>query len=196
MPDSQRGGLLSHASILTLSSYADRTSPVVRGAWILENILETPPDPPPPGVEALKGDGSEEPQTMRERFAIHRSQKSCAACHDIIDPLGFALERFDAIGRRRTEDNGLPIDSYGELADGTPFDDADSLQQALLKRPELFVTTLTEKLLTYALGRGVEYYDAPAIRKIVRDGREDDYTFSSLIQGIAQSPPFTMKTAQ
>jgi mono/diheme cytochrome c family protein len=196
MPDSQRGGLLSHASILTLSSYADRTSPVVRGAWILENILGTPPDPPPPGVEALKGNGSEEPQTMRERFAIHRSQKSCAACHDIIDPLGFALERFDAIGRRRTEDNGLPIDSYGELADGTPFDDADSLQQALLKRPELFVTTLTEKLLTYALGRGVEYYDAPAIRKIVRDGREDDYTFSSLIQGIAQSPPFTMKTAQ
>ena len=196
-PDSQRGGLLSHASILTLSSYADRTSPVIRGAWILENILGTPPDPPPPGVEALKDEGgSDEPQTMRERFAIHRAKKSCAACHDVIDPLGFALERFDAIGRRRTEDNGLPIDSYGELPDGTAFDDADSLQQALLKRPELFVTTLTEKLLTYALGRGVEYYDAPAVRKIVRGGREDDYTFSSLIQRIAQSPPFTMKTAQ
>lgn len=196
-PDSQRGGLLSQASILTLSSYADRTSPVVRGAWILENILGMPPNPPPPGVEALRDEGgSDEPQTMRERFAIHRAKKSCAACHDVIDPLGFALERFDAIGRRRAEDNGLPIDSYGELADGTSFDDADSLQQALLKQPELFVTTVTEKLLTYALGRGVEYYDAPAVRKIVRDGRKDDHAFSSLIQGIVQSPPFTMKTAQ
>jgi len=163
----------------------------------LENILGTPPNPPPPGVEALKEEGgTDEPQTMRERFALHRAKKSCAACHDVMDPLGFALERFDAIGRRRSEDNGLPIDSYGELPDGTPFDDADSLQQALLKRPELFVTTVTEKLLTYALGRGVEHYDAPTIRKIVRDGRGDNYTFSSLIQGIVQSPPFTMKTTQ
>lgn len=195
--DSHRGGLLSQASILTLSSYADRTSPVVRGAWILENILGTPPKPPPPGVEALDEEGgSDEPQTMRERFAFHRSKKSCATCHDVIDPLGFALERFDAIGRRRVEDNGLPIDSSGELPDGSSFDDADSLQQALLKRPELFATALTEKLLTYALGRGVEYYDAPAVRKIVRGGRESDFKFSSLIQGIVQSPPFTMKTVQ
>jgi hypothetical protein len=196
-PDSHRGGLLSQASILTLTSYSDRTSPVVRGAWILENILGTPPKPPPPGVEALKDEGgSDKVQTMRERFAVHRTKRSCAVCHDTIDPLGFALERFDAVGRRRAEDNGLPIDSTGVLADGASFDDANSLQQALLQRPELFVTTLTEKLLTYALGRGVEYYDAPAVRKIIREGREDHYTFSSLIQGIVQSPPFRMKTAQ
>ena len=196
-PDSHRGGLLSQASILTLSSYADRTSPVIRGKWILSNILGTPPNPPPPEVEALKEEGvSDEPQTMRERFAVHRSKKSCATCHDVLDPLGFALENFDAIGRWRIEDNGLPIDSYGELPDGSPFDDADSLQKALLKRPELFVTTLSEKLLTYALGRGVEHYDAPAVRKIVQDARVDNYAFSSIIQGIVKSDPFRMRTAQ
>jgi hypothetical protein len=163
----------------------------------LDNILGTPPNPQPSGVEALKEEGgSDEPQTMRERFAVHRAKKSCAACHDVMDPLGFALERFDAIGRRRSEDNGLPIDSFGELPDGSSFDDADSLQEALLKRPELFVSTMIEKLLIYALGRGVEHYDSPAVRKIVRDAREDNYAFSSIIHGIVKSTPFRMKTAQ
>jgi hypothetical protein len=196
-PASHRGGLLSQASILTLTSYADRTSPVVRGKWVLSNILGTPPKPPPPGVEALEEKGVlEEPQTLRERLAVHRSKTVCAGCHNEMDPLGFALEQFDAIGRWRIEDNGLPIDSHGVLPDGSSFDGVHSLQNAILRRPELFVATLTEKLLTYALGRGVEYYDAPAVRQIIFEARNDDYAFSSIIQGIVKSAPFRMQTAQ
>jgi hypothetical protein len=189
-----RGGLLSHGSILTVTSYPNRTSPVVRGKWILENILGIPPKPPPPDVPELKENSdTQEFLTVRERLAEHRQNRSCARCHNLMDPVGFALENYDAIGRWRTVDDGIEIDASGSLLDGSRFDGANELQQALLNRPELFVRTVTEKLLTYALGRGLEYYDAPAIRKIVNDARRENYRFSALILGIVKSTPFQMR---
>lgn len=194
--DSERGGLLSHGSILTVTSYATRTSPVIRGKWILTNILGTPPAPPPPEVPQLKENtGTEKPLSMRERVAQHRANPVCAGCHNLMDPVGFALEKYDAIGRWRTAEGGAPVDASGTLPDGSKFDGAADLQQALLSRPELFVSTLSEKLLTYALGRGLEYYDAPAIRKIVRDASPNDYRFSSLVLGIVNSTPFQMRNS-
>ncbi len=196
-PESRRGGLLSQASILTLTPYPDRTSPVRRGAWILSNLLGTPPKPPPPGGEDLAENGFlDEPETVRERLAQHRDNPTCAVCHDAMDPLGFALEEFDAVGRWRKQENGQPIDSKGSLPDGSIFEDAASLQRALLRRPERFVKTMTEKLLTYALGRGLETADAPVVRQVVREARKGDYRFSSLIHGIVNSPPFKLRTAQ
>jgi mono/diheme cytochrome c family protein len=195
--DSPRGGLLGQGSILAVSSYATRTSPVLRGKWILDNILGTPPPPPPPNVPPLKTDNPEgKILTMRDRMAAHRANPACASCHQIMDPVGFSLENYDAIGRWRTDETGTPIDASGNLPDGVKFEGASGLRKALLSRPELFVTTMTEKLLTYGLGRGLEFYDAAAVRKIVRDAHSKDDRFSSLILGIVNSTPFQMRRSQ
>ena len=191
-----RRGLLGKGSLLTVTSYPHRTSPVVRGKWLLENVLGSPPPPPPPDVPTLtENDQSDEPpQSVRARLEAHRASPACAACHRVMDPLGFALENFDGIGRwRTTGEAGTPIDASGQLADGTLVDGPSSLAAALLRRPENFVTTVTDKLLTFALGRGVEYYDAPAVRRIVREAAAEDYRWSALIVGIARSVPFQMR---
>jgi len=195
--DGVRGGLLRQGSVLTVTSYATRTSPVIRGKWILSNILGVPPPPPPPNVPVLKEKtGVGQPSSMRERMAEHRANPACAGCHKLMDPVGFAMESYDAVGRYRTSDEGKPLDVAGELPDGTKFNGVDGLQRALLARPELFVSTLGEKLLTYAIGRGVEDYDAPSIRKVVRDSAAKDYKFSSLVLGIVSSTPFQMRRSQ
>lgn len=192
-PEFNRGGILRHGSVLTVTSYATRTAPTIRGNWILENIVGTPPPPPPPDVPALEDKPLDINLSMRERLAEHRANPNCASCHDIMDPVGFALENFDAVGRWRSFDQGRPIDAAGGLPDGSEFSGVARLEEGLLERPELFVRTLSEKLLTYALGRGVESYDAPAIRQVVRDAKADDYTFSSIILGLVKSVPFQMR---
>lgn len=195
LDDDARRGLLGKGSILTVTSYATRTSPVLRGKWILTNILGTPTPPPPPNVPALK-ENSEggKPLSVRERMELHRSNAACAVCHKVMDPLGFSLEYFDGVGKwRTTSEAGTKIDASGVLADGSKVDDPVTLRQALLKHPEGFVRTFTEKLLTYALGRGVEYYDMPAVRAIVRDAAREDCRFSSIVLGIVKSTPFQMK---
>jgi hypothetical protein len=192
-PDRQRGGLLRQGSVLTVTSYATRTSPVLRGKWALENLLGTPPPPPPANVPSLKDNTVSASLPIRERLAEHRQSAACAACHRLIDPVGFALEQFDAVGRWRTMEEGRPIDAAGGLPDGSSFEGVAGLEAALLKRPELFVRTLTEKLFIFALGRAPEESDAPAIRKIVRDARAGRYRFSSLILGITTSTPFQMR---
>jgi mono/diheme cytochrome c family protein len=195
--NSVRGGLLGQGSILTLTSYADRTSPVIRGKWVLTNLLGSPPPNPPPNVPPLGANGSSgKVLTMRERMAAHRVNQPCAGCHRLMDPVGFSLENYDAVGRWRTREQDAPIDASGNLPDGSQFVGVSGLRQALLSRPELFVNTLTEKLLTYALGRGLESYDAAAVRKIVRDASNNDYRFSSLILGIVNSTPFEMRRSQ
>ena len=185
-----RGGLLRHGSVLSLTSYATRTSPVIRGHWILENILGTPPPPPPPNVPTLDDARIDENLPIREKLALHREKAACASCHELIDPVGFALENFDAVGRWRALDAGTPIDAGGSLPGGTEFEGVAGLEEGILSRPEFFVRTLTEKLLTYALGRGIEPYDDPAIRRIVRESAEEDYRFSNLILGVTSSEPF------
>jgi hypothetical protein len=194
---SNRGGLLGQGSILTVTSYPDRTSPVVRGKWILENLLGTPPPPPLPDVPPLKpASFATKVLSMRERISQHRNNPVCAGCHAMMDPLGLALENFDGIGKfRNLDESGAPIDASGALPDGTKFAGADGLKRALLGS-DRFVTTLTEKMLTYALGRGVDYYDAPAVRAIVRDAARNDYRFASLIRGIVLSAPFQMRRSQ
>jgi hypothetical protein len=196
--DSPRRGILGHGSILTMTSHAIRTSPVFRGKWVLLNVLGTPPPEPPPNVPALVDKKTQaKVQTMRERMAQHRANPSCSTCHSLIDPAGFALENFDAIGRWRTVDESFnAIDASGALPDGTKFDGVQDLRAALTRRPERFVTTVTEKLLTYALGRGLEPYDMPAVRKIVKAAARDGYKFQTIIQGVAESYPFTMRRAQ
>jgi hypothetical protein len=192
-----RGGLLRQGSILIVTSYATRTSPVIRGKWVLENILGVPPPPPPPAVPPLKDNaGSTKALSVRERLALHRANMPCAGCHRLMDPVGFSLENYDAVGRWRTIEEAKPIDSTGGLPDGTTFQGVEGLQKALMTRPELFVSTFTEKLLTYALGRGVEYYDAPAVRQIVADAQTQDFRFSSVVLGIANSTPFQMRRSQ
>ncbi len=191
--DSVRGGLLRQGSVLTVTSYATRTSPVLRGKWILDNLLGTPPSPPPPNVPNLKENTIAANLSVRERLAEHRANAQCASCHNLIDPPGFALENFDAVGRWRTLEEGKPVDAAGGLPDGSAFDGVAGLEAGLLKRPELFASALTEKLLTFALGRGVEHYDAPGVRKIVRDAAKEDYRLSSIIVGLAKSTPFTMR---
>jgi hypothetical protein len=192
--ESPRGGLLGQASILAVTAYATRTSPVVRGKWILENLLGTPPPPPPANVPPLSEDKSDAVLSMRERMVEHRRNPVCASCHAIMDPVGLSLENFDAVGRWRTLTDGFaPIDASGSFPDGTTFDGVAGLKQAILGRSDQFVRTLTGKLLTYALGRAMEYYDAPAIRTIERTAARDDYRFSSLILGIVQSTPFQMR---
>ena len=196
--DPNRAGLLGHGSILTVTSYATRTSPVVRGKYLLDNILGAPPPPPPPDVPALEeaaGDGHE-PASIRELMAAHRRNPACAACHLRMDPLGFALENFDGIGRWREMDGATPIDASGVLPDGTAFDGPAEFRAALLDRRGQFVRTFTEKLLTYALGRPVRHHDVPAVRAILRKAAPADYRWSSLILGIVESPPFQMRRAR
>ena len=191
-----RGGLLRQGSILLVTSYATRTSPVIRGKWILDNVLGVPPPPPPANVPELEETGTgERARSMRERLAGHRANPACASCHRLMDPVGFAFENYDAVGRWRAADGGAAIDASGTLFDGSTFDGVGELQEALLARPELFVTTLAEKLLTFAIGRGVEYYDAPAIRRIVREAEPDDFRFSSLVLEVVNSMPFQMRKA-
>ena len=195
--NSHRGGLLRQGSILTVTSYADRTSPVNRGKWILGNLMGVAPPPPPNGVPKLpETHGVEQPVSMRERMAQHRADPVCAGCHKLMDPAGFAMENYDAVGRWRTQENGKVIDASGGLPDGSTFNGVDGLQKALMSHPEAFVGTMSEKLMTYSLGRGVTYADAPAIRKIVRDSREGGYRFSSLVLGIVNSTPFEMRRTQ
>jgi len=197
VPDEARRGLLGQGSILLVTSHADRTSPVVRGKWVLDNILGAPPPPPPGDVPPLKekeDDGR--PHTLRERMEEHRANPACAGCHKVMDPIGFALENFDAVGAWRDSDGSVPIDASGQLADGTKVNGVATLRAAVLKRPELFVDTMTEKLLTYALGRPLTYEDQPAIRAIVRGAGRDGNRFSALVSGIVNSTPFRMRRAQ
>jgi hypothetical protein len=194
--DDARRGLLGQGSILALTSHAERTSPVVRGKWILENILGSPVPPPPPDVPPLKGNQEgQKPRTMREQMAEHRANPVCASCHKAMDSIGFAMENFDAVGAWRSQDAGNRIDATGELSDGTHVDGVVTLRQALVSRPELFAGTMTEKLLIYALGRGLDYRDMPAARTILRDASRDNYRFSALILGVVHSTPFQMRTA-
>jgi len=197
LDDPARGGLLGHGSILTVTSYANRTSPVLRGKWVLENILGNPPPPPPADVPALEETTTGKQLTMREAMAQHRANPVCASCHQLMDPPGLALEPFDAIGRWRTPNQTQgDMDVNGVLPDGTTFEGPAGLKQALLAHPDRFVTTVTEKLLTYAIGRGVEYYDAPAVRAITREAATDDYRLTTLILGVVKSAPFRMRSTQ
>lgn len=189
----QRGGLLRQGSILTVTSYATRTSPVIRGHWILANIVGAPPPPPPPNVPSLDDNTVSATLPMRQRLAAHRENPACASCHNVMDPVGFALENFDAVGRWRRTEEHIPVDATGGLPDGSTFAGVAGLEQALLRRPELLAGTVTEKLLIFALGRGVGPHDAPAVRQIVRTAAADDYRFSSLILGIVNSTPFQMR---
>jgi len=192
-PGSRRGGLLRQGSILAVSSYATRTSPVLRGVWVLSNIVGAPPPPPLPNVPALDGNVPAN-LPVRERMAAHRASPVCASCHRTIDPVGFTLENFDAVGRwRENEGDSGSIDVSGTLPGLGNVNGVAGLEDALLQRPELFAATLTEKLLTFALGRGVEYYDAPAVRKILREAQPGGYHFSSLVLGIVHSVPFQMR---
>ena len=193
--DDARRGLLGQGSILAVTSHAERTSPVLRGKFVLENILGMPVPPPPPDVPLLKGNQEgEKPRTMREQMAEHRANAACASCHKVMDSIGFALENFDAVGAWRTQDAGLPIDASGELADGAKIDGVVALRNSILARPEVFVGTMTEKLLIYSLGRGLDYRDMPTVRAIVRDAGRNDYRFSTMILGVVHITPFQMRT--
>jgi hypothetical protein len=196
LKNSARWGLLGKGGVLMVTSYPNRTAPVLRGAWILERITGTPPAAPPPNVEALKDNkAGEKPLSMRELMAKHRAKPSCFSCHGVMDPLGFALENFDGVGKWRAKDRfvGTGIDSSGELPDGTIVNGPDDLRKALTAKPDQFVQTLTEKLMTYALGRAVEYRDMPTVRAIVRASANDDYRFSSLVMHIVNSEPFQLR---
>ena len=195
--DSPRRGILGHGSILTLTSHAIRTSPVLRGKWILDNVLGTPPPDPPANVPALNDQRTQAKRpTLRERMEEHRDNPACSACHAMIDPTGFALENFDAIGRwREVDESFYPIDPSGVLPDGRSFGSVGEMRDALASRPEQFVTTVTEKLMTYALGRGLDYYDMPTVRRIVREAAPD-YRIQSVILGIVTSDPFLMRRSQ
>ena len=191
-----RRGLLGQGSILSVTSYPTRTSPVLRGKWIMENLMGTPPPAPPPNVPALKDQAQGgKVLSIRQLMEEHRKNAPCSTCHKVMDPLGFALESFNAVGEYRTKDGSGPIDASGQLADGTKIDGVVGLREALLKHPDYFVGTLTEKMLTYALGRPLEYYDMPVVRGIVAGAAHNDYRFSSLITGIVKSQPFEMKKA-
>ena len=197
LTDDARKGILGKGGILMVTSYPNRTSPVQRGKWLLENLLGAPPPPPPPNVPTLKENvAGEKPQSVRERMEQHRANPVCASCHKIMDPLGFALENFDAVGGWRTTESGVTIDASGQLVDGTKVDGPATLRQALLKHRAEFAGTVASKLLTYGLGRGVEYFDEPAVRQIVQDSARTEYRWSSLILGIVRSVPFQMRMPQ
>jgi hypothetical protein len=198
LTDPNRFGLLGKGAVLMVTSYPNRTSSVLRGAWILENMMGTPPAAPPPDVEGFKETKEgERPKSVREIMEQHRSKPTCNGCHGVLDPLGFAMENFDAVGAWRTKDRWAvtPIDASGKLSDGTPVNGPIDVRKALERRPDQFVQTLTEKLMMYALGRSVEYYDMPAVRKIVRDSAKEDRRFSSIVMGIVKSAPFQMQKA-
>jgi hypothetical protein len=197
LTDQTRMGLLGQGSVLTVTSYPNRTSPVLRGKWILENILGTPPPPPPPNVPPLKeNEEGAKPKSVRELMEEHRKNPACAGCHAVMDPLGFSLENFDGVGEWRTKDQSGPIDASGQLADGTKVEGPVTLRQALMKHPEQFAGTVTEKMMTYALGRGLEYYDMPVVRGIVHDAARNDYKLSSIIVDIVKSTPFQTRKSQ
>jgi hypothetical protein len=192
-----REGLLGQASILAVTSYPNRTSPVLRGKWILANMLGAPPPPPPADVPALKEAGMDNQlRSIRERMEEHRKNPACASCHQRMDPLGFSLENFDALGKWRTVSDGAPIDAAAALPDGTRFQGLDGLRTLLVSHHDEFVRTLSEKLLSYGVGRIVEYYDLPAVRQIARDAAAHDYRWSSLISAVVRSAPFTMGIVQ
>jgi hypothetical protein len=197
-PDDRRAGLLGHGSVLLVTSHPNRTSPVVRGKWVLENLLGSPPPPPPPDIPALiENDEGAAPATVRERMEQHRANPACAACHANMDPLGFALENFDAVGRWRSADReaGAPIDPSGTMPNGTPFATPAEFRAALLTEPwrSSYVTTVIEKLMTFGIGRGLQYYDAAAVREIMREAESSDFRWSSIIGGIVKSAPFQMR---
>jgi hypothetical protein len=196
--DSRRG-LLGKGSLLAVSSQPVRTSPVIRGYWVLQNLLGVPPPPPPPNVPVLQAKavdqtGNTAPPTMREQMESHRANPTCAACHTLMDPIGFALEQFDAIGRYRTVDGTSTIDAKSKMYDGTVINGPADLRNFVLGYSEQFTRTVTEKLLTYALGRGVEYYDMPTVRSIARAAASDQYRFGTLILGVVESAPFQMSS--
>jgi mono/diheme cytochrome c family protein len=194
---SARGGLLGHGSILTLTSYPTRTSPVLRGKFVLDNLLASPPPPPPPDVPALVAEtaAEDQKQSLRDALAAHRADPQCASCHAQMDPIGFAFEQFDAIGRWRETEGGLPIETASELPDGTVVDGIDGVRKLILADPERFVGAFTEKLLMYALGRNVQYYDLPTVRAIVRKAAERNHSFAALVEGIVMSVPFRQRLA-
>jgi hypothetical protein len=197
LTDPHRFGLFGKGSVLMVTSYPDRTSPVLRGAWIMDQILAAPPNPPPPGVETNLAPSGTVPKSVRERLAAHRTQPSCNQCHGVIDPLGQALENFNAVGewRDHERDSGVLVDSTGTMSTGQPVNSPEELRAALTEDPTLFVTALTEKLMTFALGRGVEYYDMPVVRRIVADAKAQGYSFESIVLGVAESVPFVMRSA-
>jgi mono/diheme cytochrome c family protein len=195
LSDERRFGLLGHASLLTVTSLPNRTSPVVRGKWLLENMLGYPAPAPPPDIPPLdENDRSRPPRSVRERMEQHRQNPTCASCHAVMDPIGFSLDEFDAIGRSRTTDGGVAVDATGALPNGRTIAGVNGLRALIVGQREQFVRTVTEKLLTYAIGRGVEYYDMPTIRGIVRDGASAEYRWSSIVLGIVKSHPFQMRT--
>ena len=194
--DPNRRGIFAHGSMLTLTSHPYRTSAVLRGKWVMEVLLGSPPPPPPPNVPDLDtGESGETVRklTAREALEIHRDNPACRSCHRMMDPIGLALEQFDVTGRLRVKDAGQPIDASGEFYDGTPIRDIGDLREALLKRPAPLLRTFTENLMAYALGRRVEYYDQPRIREIVEEAETSDYRMSAFILGVARSPAFQMK---
>jgi hypothetical protein len=192
--DPARRGLLGQGSILTVTSYPNRTSPVKRGKWVLEQLLGSPPPPPPPNVPVLDETvNRSRPRTMKERMEEHRRNPTCANCHRLMDPVGLALENFDGIGTYRVRDAGVTIDSTTQLSDGTRIDNVVDLREALLARSNVFVRTFTENLFVYALGRGLTPADMPEVRRVIRDAAPGDYRFESIVQGIATSAPFRMR---
>ncbi len=197
LDDPNRWGLFGKGSILLATSYPDRTSPVLRGAWVMEHVLGVPPTPPPPGVETNLTASAETPRSVRERLALHRTQSSCNHCHGVIDPLGQALENYNAIGewRLRERDTGVAVDPSGSLANGQSVASPADLREAIAGEPEKFVQTVAQNLMTYALGRRVEYYDMPAVRSVVREAAESDYSFAAIVKGVANSTPFRMRAA-
>jgi hypothetical protein len=195
--EGERAGLLGQGSILTVTSHATRTSPVLRGKWVLENLLGAPPPPPPANVPPLKeNDAGDAPRSVRERLEEHRKNPVCASCHARMDPIGFALEHFDAVGRWRDVEANVPVDASAILPDGTTFRGAAELRKLLVSRQDEFVRTVTERLLTYAVGRGLEYYDMPAVRDILRQAESHDYRWSSVILSIVRSTPFQMRRSE
>ena len=197
VPNDSRRGLLGQASVLTVTSYPNRTSPVERGKWILTNLLGVPPQPPPPNVPPLQDAASDgRVLSLRERLEKHRADPVCAGCHRLMDPIGFALENFDGVGHWRTRDDGRTIDPSGTLFNGASLDGVVGLRQALVKQPEIFIGVMAEKMMTYALGRGIDYRDMPAVRKVVQDARPGEYRFSSIVLGIVRSTPFRMQEAK
>jgi hypothetical protein len=195
LTDDARRGLLGKGALLMVTSRADRTAPVLRGKWILENVMGTPPPPPLPNVGPLPASSEDAPKTLRARMEAHRASATCAGCHKLMDPLGFALENFDAVGAWRTRESGVALDASGVLADGTKVDGVVALRNSLVARSDVFVRTLTEKLMIYGLGRGLQHYDMPVVRDIVRKAEQQKYRFSALIMGIVTSTPFQMRAA-